>query len=171
MGKSKRQSGEEELSWLFSEFHHNSLPRTPTQTHTLQPTGDPRGVTWDFWVQGSPVWIIMCFQWSSGRGDRGLPASPRFKTWVSQHSRSIPLTLLANSVTVRPRPLGPLYITGALHNATGPRWDQAGFLQLHLDVPDVSTRLTIQNRTLWALIRALFFILCCFHYSLQIALS
>lgn len=74
--------------------------------------------------------------------------SPRFQTWLSQHSRSISLTLPADSVTVRPRPLSPLDITGALPSATGPRWDQPGFLQLRPDVPDVSAWLTIQNRTL-----------------------
>lgn len=98
-------------------------------------------------MQGSPVWIIICFQWSSRRGDQGLVGSPRFQTWLSQHSRSISLTLPADSVTVRPRPLSPLDITGALPSATGPRWDQAGFLQFHPDVPDVSAWLMIQNRT------------------------
>lgn len=98
-------------------------------------------------MQGSPVRIIICFQWSSGRGDQGLVGSPRFQTWLSQHSRSISLTLPADSVTVRPRPLSPLDITGALPSATGPRWDRAGFLQLCPDVPDVSAWLTIENRT------------------------
>lgn len=101
-------------------------------------------------MQGSPVRIIICFQWSSwgGGGRPGPGGLPEVPDWLSQHSRSISLTLPADSVTVRPRPLSPLDITGALPSATGPRWDQAGFLQLRPDVPDVSARLTIQNRTL-----------------------
>lgn len=139
-GKSNRQSG----SWRSSEFHYNT--RAHARAHASAYRGSP-GVTWDFGVQGSPVRIIICFQWSSGRGDRGLVAPPRFLTWLSRRSRSISLTLPADSVTVGSRPLGPLDITGALPSATGPPWDQAGFLQLRPDVPDVSAWLTIQNRT------------------------
>lgn len=137
-GKSNRQSG----SWLISEFHHDSRPHA--RPHASAYRGDlgflSAGVTsTDHYLLSVELWE------GGGPGPGGLPEVP---DRLSQHSRSISLTLPADSVTVRPRPLSPPDITGALPSATGPRWDQPGFLQLRPDVPDVSAWLTIQNRTL-----------------------
>lgn len=104
----RRKRRERWASWSLECI--KILPVSHTHALTLS-SGNLARVTWDFGAEGSGPRIIICSQ----AGITGPPGAPRDLGPVSQHSRSIFLTVHPDSLTDRHSPHTPAKIASLLH--------------------------------------------------------